>query len=708
MMHEHVLRGCTPTPLAHYLKALGILRLVAEQRDPLAAGRWQGECFVLRTNLRPDELERFFLQEYRPTPVVAPWNGGSGFYPKDNKVGIEAISGANSARFESFRQVIKKAHAVLREHQRSPQEGGKNLLLAMLRSRLPDVALPWFDAAVMLTADRPGYAPLLGTGGNDGRLDFTNNFMQRLVEIIDPAHGVPTPNARGWLQGSLYGQAISGLVSRAIGQFSPGSAGGPNASTGFGSASFVNPWDFVMMLEGALLFAGAATRRLASSGSSSLSYPFTVRTTGSGSGSGSIVDEVPSRAEIWMPIWENYIGLAEISRLFGEARVTLGRRPVRDGLDFSRAVCSYGADRGITAFQRFAFLMRSGKAYLATPLGRVQVRRDQKVDLLSQLDRHGWLDRLRSFARSENAPGRLRQLVRRLEDAIFALTQFGGRNELQRILVLLGQVQQVCAASAKGREAVSPMPLLGEEWVSQADDQSHDFRIACALAGLSEMRGFVLPLKVEKGRPQWDAGSRQAVWATGDLVLNLVRVLDRRLLEAKRKENGNREQLSEGPLLGFPPAGFGAVAAFLRKETDDARIAALLMALVNVQLPRILPGPEVDSPGPPPADFVVLKPLFTPDSSLRKLGFLQGADRLPLPTEVVALLRSEQPARIGQALSVAWKALRIAGFELPTHPRRPPASMTRPASRLAAALMIPLSTSDLGRLCRRFKPTKLT
>jgi CRISPR-associated protein Csx17 len=40
------LAGCAPTPLAHYLKALGILRLVAEQKDENACGYWQGEHFV--------------------------------------------------------------------------------------------------------------------------------------------------------------------------------------------------------------------------------------------------------------------------------------------------------------------------------------------------------------------------------------------------------------------------------------------------------------------------------------------------------------------------------------------------------------------------------------------------------------------------------------------------------------------------------------
>ncbi|MDZ7810553.1 MAG: hypothetical protein U5L11_11025, partial [Arhodomonas sp.] len=53
----------------------------------------------------------------------------------------------------------------------------------------------------------------------------------------------------------------------------------------------VNPWDFILMLEGALLFATAATKRLESAASSALSYPFTVRTTAAGTGSTAASDE---------------------------------------------------------------------------------------------------------------------------------------------------------------------------------------------------------------------------------------------------------------------------------------------------------------------------------------------------------------------------------------------------------------------------------
>ena len=38
-LHLHHLTGCAPAPLANYLKALGILRPVAEQADPTAWDR---------------------------------------------------------------------------------------------------------------------------------------------------------------------------------------------------------------------------------------------------------------------------------------------------------------------------------------------------------------------------------------------------------------------------------------------------------------------------------------------------------------------------------------------------------------------------------------------------------------------------------------------------------------------------------------------
>ena len=63
-LHELELPGCVPEPLMAYLKALGIFRLVAEQKDPAARGCWRNETFILRSCLDREALLGFLLDEY--------------------------------------------------------------------------------------------------------------------------------------------------------------------------------------------------------------------------------------------------------------------------------------------------------------------------------------------------------------------------------------------------------------------------------------------------------------------------------------------------------------------------------------------------------------------------------------------------------------------------------------------------------------------
>ncbi|MDB5345972.1 MAG: hypothetical protein JWP89_4349, partial [Schlesneria sp.] len=75
----HKLYGCSTLPLASYLKAIGVLRIVAKQADPTAQGWWSGDVFCLHTRLDEVGLCRFFLADYRPTPIVVPWSGSDFF-----------------------------------------------------------------------------------------------------------------------------------------------------------------------------------------------------------------------------------------------------------------------------------------------------------------------------------------------------------------------------------------------------------------------------------------------------------------------------------------------------------------------------------------------------------------------------------------------------------------------------------------------------
>jgi CRISPR-associated protein Csx17 len=187
-------------------------------------------------------------------------------------------------------------------------------LITALRATLSEEAIRWLDGVAALTADGPQYPPLLGSGGNDGNLEFSNNFMQRLNEVISEApEGCEKP-----LRSSLFSTPSAALKKAAMGQFSPGTAGGLNTGVGIYAEKYLNPWDYILAVEGALVFAAAAVRRHAQDHTAALAFPFTTRTVGAGSGATALVDEKYSRKEFWAPLWSRAIGLEEMLLLMSE------------------------------------------------------------------------------------------------------------------------------------------------------------------------------------------------------------------------------------------------------------------------------------------------------------------------------------------------------------------------------------------------------
>lgn len=700
-MNEIILSGCAPTPLASYLKALGVLRLLA-MRHPEIRGFWRGDRFVLRTVLDERRVVEYFLRDYEPTPVVAPWNGGSGFYEKDNKAAIQAIGSSSSPRFALYRRCLELADQALTGlcREESPKGDDKSRLLSRVRSSLPDAALDWFDASVLLSGDSPQYPPLLGTGGNDGRLDFTNNFMQRLSEVLS-LKDEPAPSVSSeWLEMALFGTAAPHLVKKAIGQFSPGQAGGPNASTGFDADSAINPWDFVLMIEGALMFAAAAVRRNADDPSGVLSYPFTVRAVVVGAGSLGEGDAANARGELWLPLWQHPGVYAEVRALMAEGRVALGKRPARDALDFVRAVHHLGGYRGVRSFQRFGLLMRSGKAYLATPLARIDVGDAPSSNLLDELDSHAWLDRFRQFARGDNTANRFLMLRRQLEGRLFDLSgNEPSPAEVQSLLVLLADIQQALAVSRKARESVPPIPCLSERWVAAADDGSTEFRIAKALAGLHGAGDIALPLRtqlfpVQRRSNRWvtpddDEKVRVHIGHRGRLTSVLGACLEHRLGLVQRLA------MADKPLSS--PAGvlLDDMAAFLHEDSMDVRIASLLPGLSLCEIPRDADRAAGD--GTLPAAFGLMKLALTPDHTLRTLGHLGEKEHLPIPAGMFAQLKAGN--RDNRAVKLARRRLRASGLT-PFFADTIPGLAGIEPTRAAAALLIPLRYGATAALAR--------
>jgi CRISPR-associated protein Csx17 len=694
-----LLPGCAPVPIAHYLKALGILRLIAEQRDASALGCWKGNSFELTSTLDRESLLKFFLEDYRPTPIIAPWNGGSGFFPKDNKEGIDPIRITNSPRFARYRQAINSAEACLKELglTEKPEKQVKETLLILCRNRSPEEALDWLDSAFVLTGDGAKYPPLLGTGGNDGRLEFTNNFMQRLAEVFALPDAEPTKLCRSWLENALFGTALPVLVRGGIGQFSPAAAGGANATTGFDSHSSTNPWDYILMLEGAILFAGAAVKRLETADVGHLVYPFCVKQAGVGYGSAALSDESNSRCEMWLPLWEQPAALPELKALLGEGRAQVGGRSARNGVDFARAVATLGVDRGINAFQRYGFQVRNGLAYFATPLERVIVRRNLLASqLLAPID--DWLEKFRRAARTDEAPSSVRRAARALEAAIIAFCKTADAPRIQELLISLGESEAALAASwTWTRESfLSPVPLLAPQWVREANTGTAEFRLATALASVSAFHGrTALPLRCHL-EPVHPGGGREkrwyswtetietnVVWREGDLAGVLNAIFARRLIlsantDAEAYPNSAAARPSD-------------IAAFIEGRTDDRLIGRLLWGMVLVDfggeystnLKIGFPSERRD----PPALYALLKLCFA--------GHKVRDIKVPLVPAIF------QRARAGDGLTASLLATRRLRSSNLTPAIDCIPARGRSVTRTAAALLFPINKEDLDSISER-------
>lgn len=599
--HLHELDGCRPTPLAHYLKALGALRLVAQQVDPEVRGAWRNGRFVLRTAMSRDELCTFFLNTYRPSPMLSPWNGGSGFYPKDNVDAISRIAAATSERFASYRAAIQVATSAAAGKDKRPDAGpAKNALLAHCQREWDAEACAWFASAVMLDdAGEAAYPALLGTGGNDGRLDFTNNYMQWLVALLDPDTGSAMPQSASLLNHALFGGVANDLATGSIGQFNPGAAGGANSGNGFDGSPKWNPWDFVLMLEGALVLRVAGLRKLDGGQRVQASAPFALRASTRGYGTGADAD-ASARGEQWFPLWPNLASFREVEQLFGEARLRSGRHVAEGALDAARALGSLGVARGLDSFVRYSYLERNGLSNLAVPTGVFPVRYRPEVRLLDEVDRY--LDSIRRAGGDRSAA--FARLSRDLDSLALACAEsHAGTQRWQDLVVALGASEHAMLSRPKlvAEAFLRGLPALSSRWIRVIDDGSAELRIALAIATahdpegkLGPIRAHAIPLDAKKHYRELAKDSdglardTRVVWEGRSLILDLSAVALQRAQEATR---------SLFPLTSPLPASLADVALFVEGALDETRIHGLARGLMTLQTNDLESRPVESSAG---------------------------------------------------------------------------------------------------------------
>jgi CRISPR-associated protein Csx17 len=736
------LPGLRSDPIQSYLAALGVLRGTAEQADPRAALAYHPSGFRLHTTLGLDELVDFFTDRWEPTPIVSPWNKDAGLLPDGSgktarKVLVKLRDGSNP-RLEPLRAAVRAAEAIVASFPEGTDfEKQKTELLHRCRASLPDRALDWFDASVVLLGDSREYSELLGTGGNFGRLDLSANLYGRIDDVIGLARPADRARSAGWVRDLLTGSSVTPRRrGRSPGQYEPGGLGGVNSvSDDRLQEKSVNPWAFVLALEGALLFASLPARRLGAS-SRAAAKPFTVRSDPAGS-AGLAAGEARF-AELWLPLWEEPATLPQLRRLFGEGRLAWGRAPATSSVDAARAIASFGTERGIAAFHRYAIVERHGQSPLAVPVERYATATARRPALESTHALDMWIRRLRM---ADHRPGAVEAALHRYDAALLELAA-GERHGALATLSSLAELDETVGRNTSLRTDVDPLPWLDPTtWLRELGDEigpGPELELAVAAASAWDRDVPDGPRKQPKAWPR--------------SVSVALRGLANRSLEPRQPSRWS-ERSDARPTVGSPDAWLAevhvrhALGSAFGLETDDAAAVELGARgrattfsrgrWVTPTALRLLASGQLDEPllrtllrclalldprgdwraaplpariGEPPEDQAWL--------TLRYLLPQQGWQTLEAPgiaderQRAVRLLPSPgwpsllRQGRIDRVLSDAWRRYRSAGLPV-SQPPDPPTDLDI-GDRLAAALLLPVSGTETASLLRQLlDPTRI-
>jgi CRISPR-associated protein Csx17 len=435
---------------------------------------------------------------------------------------VEAILVTETDRLKHYREMLRLTFAAMDasgvkakgdiEGNGRVQRENKSRLLQAPRNELPEGFLVWLDTACVIEQDAPSFNTLLGSGGgSDGNSHFSDNFMQSLWYVLGDFNEQRTKppkavsglqfNSRAALEEALFGTTDrrTKITDLSPVMFDSARVGGPNSTSGFSGKSASNPWDFILMLEGACLFSGSLGKKTGANMQAFARFPFLVESTTVGLGSPAFSER---GRELWLPIWRKPTSLSELAAVFAEARMEKYGRTAMSGLDAFVALAQHGCDRGITRFKRIGlFRGRVGgdNYFTAVDQGRFEVCENPSVSFLRPLDH--WLEQFRRAARAEGAPSSVQRAARALEAAIIAFCKTADPSRVQELLISLGECEAALAGSWKWtREAyLSSVPLLAPQWLREANTGTVEFRLAAALAAVTSVQGKrALPLSSEE------------------------------------------------------------------------------------------------------------------------------------------------------------------------------------------------------------------
>ena len=635
-----VLDGCKTDPLSSYLKSLGLLRVLS-RNDPETTARWQNSRFVIDCGMDADAITDHLLNRYEPSPIIGPWSYSK--YEDKTRPLLLSIIASDKDRFAVYQKTLDRMDDVMSKFAtiikkpkkkiiKTDVDQHKLLLLKMCRNNLPDDAIPWIDATFVIAQDKHRPSPILFSGGNDGNFDMTENFVKNIHDMI------VDENARE-RSIDLLTESLCGDISSLYAMKAPGHTprGGPNFGNGFDGKSLSNPWEYILMMEGVILFAGGLTKRQSAT-SGKASFPFTSGASNVGYHT-AVAEETdggqqpPSKGEIWIPVWERPTSYNEIHHMFGEGRVQLNGRSARTGTEFARAIISMGVDRGISEFQRFCMLKRKGKAYITIPAGTLRVVNEAGANLLNEMDK--WLEEINK-AVNEKPPASLIRLKRALDDSVMRYCTNRKNSDLMQVLIRMGKLERYVS----GQKDFVPIQSLKKEWLARCYDGSAEFRLAASVASIRRFGGVEMIRANLENVEMNDYGSWRhkkdsisCVWKKDDTLLrNMERVLHRRILE------GQMQACDVMPNNGTIPSVLSDIVRFLNGDLDENKIRDLILPLSFIDMGNVDKYPWSKNAPDTNANIHLLLPEAY--SIIKLVHPAKKSEGIPYNMSVVNLLRA--------------------------------------------------------------------
>lgn len=555
--------GLTPDSLGNYLASLGLLRLL-ERTRPAVRIAWHED--ILHVVGGPDD-SREVVDALVDIAAKGAWTPYERDWADAQKKSTKAKSGAPLALWQA-----------------SAEESTLELITAH--------AVP---------AASVSFNPLLGSGGNAGRRDFSKGWRQATTELTralstqtrpkktkTATASVPDPKKE--LEALLLGQPATWLLEKlnAASWFSDA-----NKLYNSGQAPFregrLSPWAMALACEGLPLLAGGASRRLGAHARVFGAFPFVTQalaplTSGeAGRDSG----------EFWAPLWGRPMTLPEVRALFSRGRAEVGGRGVLTPSAFATAIMRRGVDAGITQFRRFV-LGRTTSANTFEPRFEGTFRlspppaasesspRTKPATTATSLQRV--LDLVDRLPRDQKKGQRWRFVGLRgpIEKAMLELASepenpAAACSLFDAVVVALDRVDRNRSFRER-RVSWKPLPL---EWLPALFGTSSpvvEARLALALvSAFPPERPFTLyRFGVEKrfGRFEHLATPPERwVWGPGPLARLLSRVLLRRTLDWQSARD------SEAPAPQGLPAALADVSRWLDGSADETLLARWISRL---------------------------------------------------------------------------------------------------------------------------------